>query len=379
MALVLTEEQQLLRDTATQFFQERVPVSNLRKLRDTNDPVGFDRGIWKEMADLGFAGIMISEKYGGTDFGPVGLGLVLEQAGRTLAASPLVSTVLLCGTAVQLAGSAIQRQTILSAIAAGERVMALALEEGAHHNPSRIATRARAEGSAYRISGRKTFVLDGHVADQLIVAARTSGAENDRSGITLFLLDARAPGIRITRTRMVDSRNAANIEFDNVAVSAEAVIGSVDGGSDVLDQVLDIARIGLAAEMLGLVQETFDTTLAYLKERKQFGVPIGSFQALKHRAAAMFAEIELCRSVVLDALSAIETRRSDVPQMASLAKARLSDTARLVTNEGLQMHGGMGMTDQFEVGLFMKRARVAAATFGDANYHRDRYAALEGF
>lgn len=379
MALVLTEEQQLLRDTATQFFQERVPVANLRKLRDTKDPAGFDRGVWKEMADLGFAGILISEKYGGTDFGPVGLGLVLEQAGRTLAASPLVSTVLLCGSAVQLAGSATQRQDILSAIAAGEQIMALALEEGAHHNPTRIATHATPEGATYRINGRKTFVLDGHVADRLIVAARTSGKDDDRSGITLFLVDAKAKGVSITRTQMVDSRNAANIAFDNVSVSTDDVLGSIDGGTDVLEQVLDIARIGLSAEMLGLVQAVFDQTVAYLKERKQFGVPIGSFQALKHRAADMFAEIELCRSVVLDALSALETRRNDIPQAASLAKARLSDTARVVTNEGLQMHGGMGMTDQFDVGLYMKRARVAAATFGDGNFHRDRYAALEGF
>ena len=379
MALVLTEEQQLLRDTATQFFQERAPIANLRKLRDTKDATGFDRGLWKEMADLGFAGIMISEKYGGTDFGPVGLGLVLEQAGRTLAASPLVSTVLLCGSAVQLAGNATQRQDILSAIAAGDRVMALALEEGPHHNPARIATRAAADGKDFRISGRKTFVLDGHVADQLIVAARTAGNENDRAGITLFLVDPKSEGVKVTRTLMVDSRNAAEIAFDNVAVPATAVLGSVDGGIDVLEQVLDIARIGLSAEMLGLVQEVFDTTLAYLKERKQFGKVIGSFQALQHRMAVLFAEIELSRSVVLDALSALEARRNDVPLIASLAKARLSDIATLMTNEGLQMHGGMGMTDQFDVGLFMKRARVAAATFGDGNFHRDRYASLEGY
>ncbi|MEP0706626.1 MAG: acyl-CoA dehydrogenase family protein [Parvibaculum sp.] len=379
MALVLTEEQQLLRDTATQFFQERLPIANLRKLRDTRDATGFDQAAWKEMADLGFAGIMISEKYGGTDFGPVGLGLVLEQAGRTLAASPLVSTVLLCGSAVQLAGNATQRQEILSAIAAGDRIMALALEEGPHHNPTRIATRAEADGSSYRISGTKTFVLDGHVAEQLIVVARTSGNDNDRTGITLFLVDPKAAGVKITRTLMVDGRNAANIELDNVRAPASAVLGSVDGGNDVVEQVLDIARIGLSAEMLGMVQQTFDTTLDYLKERKQFGKVIGSFQALQHRMAVLFSEIELCRSVVLDALSALEERRNDVPLIASLAKSRLSDVATLMTNEGLQMHGGMGMTDQFDVGLFMKRARVASASFGDGNFHRDRYATLEGY
>jgi len=309
----------------------------------------------------------------------VGLGLVLEQAGRTLAATPLISTVLLCGSAVQLAGNATQRQDMLSAIAAGDRVMALALEEGPHHNPAHISTKAVAEGSSFRITGTKTFVLDGHAADQLIVAARTGGADDDRSGVTLFLVDPESEGVKITRTWMVDSRNAANIAFNNVAVPGTAVLGSVDGGNDVLEQVLDIARIGLSAEMLGGIQEVFDITLAYLKERKQFGKVIGSFQALQHRMAALFAEIELCRSVVLDALSALEERRNDVPQIASLAKSRLSDIATLMTNEGLQMHGGMGMTDQFDVGLFMKRARVAAASFGDGNFHRDRYATLEGY
>jgi len=379
MAFVLTEEQQLLRDTATQFFQQRVPLSNLRHLRDTKDPYGFDRSVWKEMADLGFAGILTPEQYGGTDFGPVGLGLVLEQSGRTLAASPLISTVLLCGAIVQLAGSATQRQDILPTIAAGETIMALALEEGPHHNPTHIATTAAANGASFRISGKKTFVLDGHIADKLIVAARTSGKYDDKSGVTLFIVDPKAEGVSITRTHMVDSRNAANISFDKVAVGEDDILGSIDGGSDVLEQVLDIARIGISAEMLGSIQEVFDTTVEYLKERKQFGVPIGSFQGLKHRIADLFAEIELCRSVVLDGLAALEARRNDVPQIASLTKARLSDTARNMTNEGLQMRGGMGMTDQFDIGLFMKRARVAAATFGDANFHRDRYASLEGF
>ncbi|MCF8470573.1 MAG: acyl-CoA dehydrogenase, partial [Parvibaculum sp.] len=290
-----------------------------------------------------------------------------------------ISTVLLCGSAVQLAGNATQRHDILAAIAAGDRVMALALEEGPHHNPTRISTKAVAEGTSFRITGAKTFVLDGHAADQIVVVARTSGADDDRSGVTLFLVDPKSEGVKITRTWMVDNRNAANIEFNNVAVPGTAVLGSVDGGNDVLDQVLDIARIGLSAEMLGGIQEVFDTTLAYLKERKQFGKVIGSFQALQHRMAALFAEIELCRSVVLDALTALEERRTDVPQIASLAKSRLSDIATLMTNEGLQMHGGMGMTDQFDVGLFMKRARVAAASFGDGNFHRDRYATLEGY
>lgn len=380
MGLVLTEEQTLLKETASQFFQEKLPVANLRKLRDEKNADGFDRSIWKEMADLGFAGVLVPESYGGTEFGPVGLGVILEQAGRTIASTPLLSTVLLGTTAIQLGGSQTQRQEILPAIAAGETIMALAVEEGPHHNPTQIATTATADGDNFKLSGSKTFVIDGHVADTLIVVARTSGEVNDSNGLTLFLVNTSdTDGLEITRTIMADSRNAANVTLKDVSVPASAVLGGVDGGWDVLEPVLDAGRIGVSAELMGLIQETFDQTLAYLKERTQFGQPIGSFQALQHRAAEMFAELEVCRSVVLDALSALEDRRNDVPSLASLAKARLSEASKHITNECLQMHGGVGMTDEYDVGLFMKRARVAAATFGNAGFHRDRYASLDGF
>lgn len=380
MALVLTEEQTLLKETAAQFFQERLPVDALRKLRDEKNPDGFDRDVWKEMANLGFAGVLIPETYGGTEFGPIGLGLILEQAGRTMAATPLISTVLLGSTAIQLGGTQAQRQEFLPAIAGGERLMALALEEGPHHNPTQIATTATLDGDSYVLNGAKQFVLDGHVADHLIVAARTSGETNASTGITLFLVPTdNTDGLTITRTIMADSHNAATVKLDSVSVPASAVLGGVDGGWDILEPVLDYGRIGTAAELLGLIQEVFDQTMAYIKERKQFGVIIGTFQGLKHRAAEMFAEIEVCRSVVLDALSSLEERRNDVPKLASLSKARLSDASRHITNEGLQMHGGVGMTDEYDVGLFMKRARVAAASFGNSNFHRDRYATLDGF
>lgn len=379
MALVLTEEQTLLKDTAAQFFQEKVPVANFRKLRDEKSEKGYDPAVWKEAANLGFAGIMVPEQYGGTEFGPVGLGLVLEQAGRTLAATPLLSTAVVACAALQQGGTSAQRQKYLPLIASGEIIMTLALEEGAHHNPTRITTKAEAAGDNFKLTGKKVFVLDGHVADVLIVAARTSGSEGDTNGITLFLVEKGTPGLKVTRTIMTDHRNAAIVELDGVSVPAANVLGSVDGGWDVLEPALDVGRIGIAAETLGLVQEVFDTTVQYLKDRKQFGKVIGSFQALQHRAAELFCEVELCRSVVLEALSALEERRNDVPKLASLAKARLAEASRLITNEGLQMHGGVGMTDEFDVGLFMKRARVAAVTFGDANYHRNRYAELDGY
>ena len=379
MGFVLTDEEKYLQDAAKKFVDAEAPVEALRKLRDDKDETGFSKDLWKAMAELGWPGILIPEEYGGLDFGYTGLGVVLEETGRALVASPLVSTVLVCGSAVKLAGSDEQKKDILSAIAVGERLLALAVDESAHHNPSGIAVKAEKSGDGYEISGEKVFVLDGHVADQLIVAARTSGKPGDEDGITLFIVDAKAKGVNTTRTIMVDSRNAACVVFDEVEVGANAVLGEVDKGFATLDRVLDIGRIGVAAEMLGGAQEAFDRTLAYLKTREQFGAVIGSFQALKHRAATMFCEIELSKSVVRAALTALDEDRDDVAKMASLAKSQLCDTFELVSNEGIQMHGGIGMTDEEEIGFFLKRARVAQQTFGDAAFHRNRFATLCGY
>ncbi|MEG9862514.1 MAG: acyl-CoA dehydrogenase family protein [Parvularculales bacterium] len=379
MAFVLTEEQTMLKDTAAQFFNEKMPVSNLRHLRDTEDETGFDRALWKEMAGLGFAGILIPEEYGGSDFGVMGLGLVLEQAGRTLAASPLFSTALLGAGIIRLGGSEEQKKTLLPAIAAGDMITALALEEGPHHAPAHIETRAEKKGDGWSLNGTKRFVLDGHSAGKLIVVARVSGKADEREGLALFLVDPETSGVSGERRLMVDNRNAADITLTGVQLSGDAIIGSPGGGADILEPVLDQGRVGMAAEMLGGINEVFDRTIEYLKDRQQFGVPIGSFQALKHRAAEMFCEVEICRSVVLDAMSAVDERRNDIPQMASLTKARLGEASRLITNEGVQMHGGIGMTDEVDMGLFMKRARVQATILGDVAFHCDRYGALEGF
>lgn len=379
MALVLSEEQRMLKDAAHAFIQEKSPVNAFRKLRDDQDEDGFDRALWKEMAEMGWAGILVPEEYGGLGFGFMGLGTVLEEAGRMLMASPLISTVVLAGTAVQTGGNEAQRKDVLTAIATGERLLAFAFEEKPHHNPNLVETSATASGDGYKITGKKVFVLDGHVADQLIVSARTSGDAGDRDGITLFLVDADAAGLVCTRTIMVDNRNAANIELSDVEVGADAVLGEIGGGADILEAALDAGRIALSAEMMGSSLQAFEVTLQYLKDREQFGVPIGSFQALKHRAAEMFCELELSKSVVLDALSALDERRNDIPMMASLAKSRLNDTFHLVGSEGVQMHGGIGMTDEHDIGFYLKRSRVAGQTFGNSAFHRSRYADQDGF
>ncbi|MCY3818073.1 MAG: acyl-CoA/acyl-ACP dehydrogenase [Gammaproteobacteria bacterium] len=381
MPMILNEEQNMLKDTAREFCTERVPIGQLRKLRDDADPDGFDHGVWASMVELGWAGIPFPEQFGGLDFGYKGLGVVTEETGRTLAASPLFASVWVCGTALNIGGSDAQKSALLPRVASGELLLALALEESHRHDPYGIAMTAGRAGNGYALTGSKTFVLDGHVADRLIVAARTSGASGERDGITLFLVAPDAQGVEITRTMMVDSRNAANVAFSNVPAGADDVVGEVGMGADVLDPTLDIARIGIAAEMLGSTQECFDRTIAYLKEREQFGVPIGSFQALKHRAANMFCEIELSKSVVLEALTALDEQREgeEVAKLASLAKAKVGETFHTVSREGIQMHGGIGMTDEFDIGFFIKRSAVTEQTFGDVNYHRNRYGELEGY
>ena len=381
MPMILNDEQNMLKDTAKDFCANNAPIGQLRKLRDEDSADGFDRATWAQMVELGWAGIPFPEEHGGLAFGYKGLGVVTEETGRTLAASPLYATVWLGGTILNLGGSDAQKSALLPKVTAGELLLALALEESHRHNPNGVAARAEKTNAGYRISGSKKFVLDGHVADKLVVAARSSGTAGEREGISLFLVDRDAPGVAVARTKMVDSRNAANIDLDGVQVGSDALIGEEGGGANVLDPALDIARIGICAEMLGSTQECFERTVQYLKEREQFGVPIGSFQALKHRAANMFCEIELSKSCVLEALTALDEARdpAEVAKLASLAKAKVGETFHTVSREGIQMHGGIGMTDEFDIGFFIKRAAVTEQTFGDVSYHRNRYGDLEGY
>jgi acyl-CoA dehydrogenase len=379
MALVLSEEQELLQQTAREFVRERSPVARFRKLRDERDESGFSRALWKEMAELGWVGIPFPETYGGGGMGFAELGIVLEELGRTLAPEPFPGTVLLGGMAVLLGGSDAQKQALLPGVCAGERFLALAYQEAARFDPYAIETKAQSTRGGFRLSGEKLLVLDGQVADPLVVAARTAGSPGEREGITLFLVDGNATGLKRTRLFLVDGRGAARIHLDGVEVAAEQVLGEPGRGGALLDRVLDRATIGLAAEMLGGAQEAFDRTVAYLKTREQFGQKIGSFQALKHRAATLFCEMELSRSVVMEALRAVDRDAKNLAELASAAKARISDTYHGVACEGIQMHGGIGMTDEEDIGLYLKRARVAVHTLGDAAYHRDRFARLSGY
>ena len=382
MSLVLSEDQQLLKDSAKAFVDQNAPVSVLRGLRDSKDAQGYDQNLWRQMLELGWAGMAIPEAYGGFEFGYGGLGVVLEESGRTLVSSPLIATVLLGASAINELGSDAQKSEFLPQVVSGELLLALAIDEKPHHRPCRIETSAVKSGEGYVLNGCKTFVLDGHIANKLVVVARTSGAIDDEAGLSVFLVDAAAEGVSINRSWMVDSRNSAMLSLNNVKVGADALLGAEGDAYTSLTRVLDIGRIGIAAEMLGSMQQAFEITLDYLKQREQFGVLIGSFQGLQHRAAEMYSEIELCKSAVRAALAALDDADktdADIAEFASIAKAKLSEVATLVSNEAVQMHGGIGMTDEYDIGFYMKRARVAAAFLGNALFHRERYASLNGF
>lgn len=379
MPLVLNEEQEMLRESARGFLDEKAPVSALRKLRDENNPDGFDRDLWKEMAEMGWAGILVEEEHGGADFGFVGAGVLAEEMGRTLTASPFLSTSVLAATALKKIAGDAHKQEFLPKIAGGEALFALAVDETRKHGPAKTAMAAEKSGNAFKLSGDKTFVADGHVADKIIVAARSAGAPGEQDGLTLFLVDAQAKGVSIERTMMVDSRNAARIKFDGVEATGDDVLGEVDGGYMALEGVLNAGRAGLAAEMSGAAQAGFKMTMDYLKERKQFGSEIGSFQALQHRAAHLYSEIELMKSAILKSLQDLDEHYGMAGPICSLAKAKAGEVAKLASQEAVQMHGGIGMTDEYDIGFYMKRIRVAQEMFGDTAFHTDRLALMRGY
>ncbi|MBL4612937.1 MAG: acyl-CoA/acyl-ACP dehydrogenase [Emcibacter sp.] len=376
---VLNEEQNMLKDAAASWTQGRAPVLALRDLRDSGSTLGYDPDLYAEMAEMGWTGIIIPEEYGGVDFGYRGLGVVLEELGKNLTASPLISTTLTAACALILGGSDLQKETWLPKISDGSLIATLAVDEGSRHAPLQTAMTAKATKNGWTLSGRKMPVPEGMGADLLIVPTRTSGQPGDQDGMTLFLVNATAAGLSRTALHQIDSRYPAQFIFDQVSVEDNAVLGEVGKGADLLDKILDRARAGLAAEMLGTASQALDTTLEYLKIREQFGQIIGSFQALQHRAVAMFGEIEMTRSAVEAALDALDQNSADIPQLVSLAKIMACETLKLVSNEMVQLHGGIGMTDEHDAGLYLKRARVVAAAYGNAAFHRERYARIIGF
>ncbi|MBW2240755.1 MAG: acyl-CoA dehydrogenase family protein [Deltaproteobacteria bacterium] len=375
-----SEDQELIAKTAADFVGERSPIARVRALRDAGDPVGFSRELWKEMADLGWVGIPFAEVHGGADLGLAELTLVVEALGRGLAPEPFLSTVLLAGQLLQRSGDEAACAKWLPGVCSGDTILALAYQGATSRyevfSPAVVAT---AKGDGFLLTGQAIQVLDGHVADALIVSARTSGEQGEASGLSLFVVPKDASGLEIVRQSRVDDRNAALVQLSDVAVSASDALAGIDGGGQLLQETIDRATIGLCAEMLGGMQHAFELTLEHLKTREQFETVIGTFQALKHRAADLFIEIELSKSAVMAAARAADGDDVELARYASLAKAQCSEAYVRVTNEAVQMFGGVGMTDEYDIGFYMKRARATELTFGDAAYHRDRWAALGGY
>lgn len=379
MPLYHTEDQAMLAETVTGFIGDEGAIrTQLRALRDGNDPAGYDKALWKQFAEMGLTGICLSEADGGLGLGHVEAGIVLREIGRNLTPSPFLSTSVIGATALSAASDDLKGR-YLPAIVAGEGVLALALDEGAKHRPERIALKAERAGNGFRLTGRKDFVVHGATADALIVAARTSGDDRDADGVTLFAVPRDAAGIGHNVVRLVDSALASHITFDGVEVDGGSVIGEVDGGRALLDKVLAAGRIGAAAELTGVGSGAFAITAGYLKTRKQFGKLIGEFQALQHRAAHLYSELEIADAAVIKAQQLLDAGSDKADLMISVAKAKASRATNLAVREGVQMHGGVGMTDEFDIGLYMKRDRALAEFLGDASYHADRVAALSGY
>ena len=379
MSLVLTEDQEMLRESAHGFIQDRSPVSKLRELRAKDVPERFDRALWSEMAEMGFAGVLVPEAQGGAAFGFTGAGVIAEEMGRTLTASPFLSTAVMAATALGQMGTDEQKDRYLPSVATGESLFAVAVDEGRKHAPSSIAMTAERSGNGFKLSGAKTFVADGLAADQIIVAARTGGGEDEPEGITLFVVDAKAAGVTAERMATVDERGHARLRFEGVEVDGDAVLGEVDQGYQGLERVLNGGRAILSAEMTGAADAAFAMTMDYLKERKQFGVPIGSFQALQHRAAHLLTELEMAKAISLQACQAMDDDMDEAGPTVSLAKAKVGQVAKLATQEAIQMHGGIGMTDEYDVGFYLKRVRVAQEMLGDPDFHTNRLAAVLGY
>ncbi len=374
MNLVYSEDHRLLADSAREFLAARSPVSRQRELRDKGSVTGFDLQLWQDAVALGWSAIPFPENLGGLDFGCMGLGPIFESIGSNLSASPLLSSVVLSGSLLHLQGNPQQQDYWLSAAISGERRLALALDERARHNPAQVALQAVPNADGYSLSGEKFCVIDGVGADAYLVVARVPEA-----GISLFLVPADAPGLSVKALPLIDSRNHAQLQLRQVQVGHDALLGEAGSATAALNIALDRARVCLAAEMLGMAEKLFAMTLDYLKTRVQFDVAIGSFQSLQHRSAQLYVQLQLARSAVMAGLAALDdTGLSDVERqrLASLAKWKAGLMALNVANETVQMHGGIGVTDELDVGLFLKRIRVAQASLGDADFHCERYADL---
>ena len=375
--MTLTDDQRLLQDSVRPFMAEEGAIKKqLRHWRDTGCTDGYGTDFWRQFAELGLTGILIPEAQGGSGLGLVEAGVVLEEVGRNLTPSPFLTTAVAAVRALE--GSA-QAERWFPGILAGETVATLAIDEGKHHNPARTAMEARRQGNGFVLNGAKQFTVHGNSADVILVAARTGGAAGESDGLTLFVVEKGANGLSVETATLADSSKAARLRLDNVAVDADAVIGEVDGGWAPLSRALNAGRAGAAAELVGVAAGASEMTFEYLKQRKQFGKLIGEFQVLQHRAAHLYGEIEIARAAALKAAQLLDAGDDKAELFVSVAKAKAGRVSALAVQEGVQMHGGIGMTDEHDIGLYMKREAVLSELFGSPRFHAARVAELSGY
>ncbi len=370
MQFGLTETQQTLKNTVRKFLTAECPPAEVRKLMETD--TAFDAALWRKMAEQGWTGIISPEEYGGFGMGMVEMAATLEEMGRALLPGPFFSTVLLAGAAIESAGKDSQKQKYLGPIARGEVQATLALlEDSASWSPDAVQMKATPSSGGYSLSGRKLFVPDAAVAGFLICAARLNGE------LALFVVPANARGVRITNMPAMDStRKLYAVEFDAVSVPTSELLAHGDAARAALDRTLDIATVGLVAEMTGGMQKLLEVTVEYAKTRKQFGRAIGEFQAVQHQCADMLLYTESSRSAAYYAAWAIHENIPEARLAVSVAKAYASDAYREVGNRAIQIHGGMGFTWENDVHLYYRRAKASEVALGDATYHRERVAKL---
>lgn len=376
--MVFTSEQEMLRDAAAGWVRERAPIASLRALREHANGAAFDPALFAEMAEMGWTGVVVPEKDGGFGLGFAGMGVLVEELGRNLVASPLVSSAVVVSSALVLGGTQEQKDHWLPKLISGEIHAALAVDEGLRHDPVTTALAAGRDGAGWQLDGIKRPVFEASGAGLFLVVARSAGQPGEQAGISLFLCPSDAPGLHLSPLNHIDSRTASIVKFDSVRLTDEALLGEAGDGFGLLDAALDRGRAVLAAEMLGSASQAFNTTIEYLRTRVQFDRPIGSFQALQHRAADLLGELELARSAVRGALLALDNAAKDSAQLASLAKALAGKVFRRAAQEMIQMHGGIGMTDEHDAGLYFKRSQVADLTLGNVAFHRERYMRFVG-
>ena len=375
--MLLTDDQKMLQETAASFLALEGSIGKqLRRWREIGCKDGFGHGLWKQFAELGLTGIGIPERDGGLGLGATEAALVLEEIGRNLTPTPFLGTAVVAARAIS--GTA-HADRWYPGILSGEAVLALAVDEGPRHAPEQTALEALRQGNGFVLNGAKQFVVQGASAYMIVTAARTRASPGEIDGLTLFAVPRDAAGLEIDNVALVDSSKAARLSFANVELDADAVIGEVDGGWAPLNAALVAGRAGAAAELVVVAAGSSAMTLDYLRQRKQFGKFIGEFQALKHRAAHLYSEIEIARAAAFKAAQLIDSGDERAELYASVAKAKAADVAGLAVREGVQMHGGIGMTDEHDIGLFMKREKVLGELFGDVYHHRAKVAALNGY